>query len=103
MCNIEHLQQHGPRMIEEILSELQFIHGKDILHTGLKPSYFLVDIEGRMKLADIGINYVLKDDKTTVETYAKGTPGWMLPEVIETMSNNEKGLSKRNQMSMSRE
>ncbi|XP_028395346.1 serine/threonine-protein kinase 24-like [Dendronephthya gigantea] len=93
-CSIEHLQEHGPRMIKEILSGLEFLHGKGILHRDLKPSNVLVDIEGRMKLADFGISRVLKDDDTTVETFAKGTPGWMPPEVIEAIDKNEKSRFK---------
>ncbi|XP_028395335.1 uncharacterized protein LOC114519408 [Dendronephthya gigantea] len=94
-CSIEHLQEHGPRMIREILSGLEFLHGKGILHRDLKPSNVLVDIEGRMKLADFGISRVLNDDDTTVETFAKGTPGWMPPEVIEAIDKGEKGPFKR--------
>ncbi|XP_028395325.1 serine/threonine-protein kinase TNNI3K-like [Dendronephthya gigantea] len=94
-CSIEHLQRQGPRMIREILSGLDFLHGKGILHRDLKPSNVLVDIEGRMKLADFGISRVLNDDETTVETDAKGTHGWMPPEVIEAIKKNEKGRFKR--------
>ncbi|XP_028395456.1 uncharacterized protein LOC114519511 [Dendronephthya gigantea] len=65
-CSIEHLQEHGPRMIREILSGLEFLHGKGILHRDLKPSNVLVDIEGRMKFADFGISRVLNEDETTV-------------------------------------
>ncbi|XP_028395443.1 uncharacterized protein LOC114519502 [Dendronephthya gigantea] len=94
-CSIEHLQEHGPRMIREILSGLKFLHGKGILHRDLKPSNVLVDIEGRMKLADFGISRVLNDDDTTVETFAKGTPGWMPPEVIEAIDKDEKARFKK--------
>ncbi|XP_028395454.1 uncharacterized protein LOC114519508 [Dendronephthya gigantea] len=93
-CN-EHLKEHGPRMIKEILSGLEFLHGKGILHRDLKPSNVLVDIEGRMKLADFGISRVLNEDETTVETDAKGTRGWMPPEVIEAIVKKEKSRFKR--------
>ncbi|XP_028395330.1 uncharacterized protein LOC114519404 [Dendronephthya gigantea] len=94
-CSIEHLQRQSPRMIREILSGLEFLHGKGILHRDLKPSNVLVDIEGRMKLADFGISRVLKDDETTVETDAKGTRGWMPPEVIKAIVKKEKGRFKK--------
>ena len=93
-CSIEYLQKHGRRMIKEILCGLEFLHGKGILHRDLKPSNVLVDIEGRMKLADFGISRVLKEDETTVDTFAKGTPGWMPPEVIKTIVKKEKGSFK---------
>ena len=94
-CSIEYLQKHGPRMIKEILSGLKFLHGKGILHRDLKPSNILVDIKGRMKLADFGISRVFNKEETTVETGAKGTPGWMPPEVIEIFGKKEKGSFNR--------
>ncbi|XP_028390768.1 uncharacterized protein LOC114515671 isoform X1 [Dendronephthya gigantea] len=94
-CSIELLQLHGPRMTKEILSGLEFLHSKGILHRDLKPSNVLVDIEGRMKLADFGISRVLNDDETTVETFAKGTSGWMPPEVIRAIDKDEKGPFKK--------
>ncbi|XP_028412452.1 serine/threonine-protein kinase/endoribonuclease IRE1-like [Dendronephthya gigantea] len=93
--SIEHLQERGPRMIKEILSGLEFLHGKGILHRDLKPSNVLAGIEGRMKLADFGLSRVLKDDETTVETDAKGTHGWMPTEVIEAIDKEEKVISKK--------
>ncbi|XP_028417224.1 uncharacterized protein LOC114541508 [Dendronephthya gigantea] len=93
--SIEHLQEHGPRMIKEILSGLEFLHDKGILHRDLKPSNVLVDIDGRMKLADFGISRVLKDNQTTVQTFAKGTPGWMPSEVTQAIEKNEKCRFKR--------
>ncbi|XP_028417233.1 2-5A-dependent ribonuclease-like [Dendronephthya gigantea] len=92
---IEYLRNHGPRMIKEILSGLAFLHGKGILHRDLKPSNILVDIEGRMKLADFGISRVLNEEETTIETDAKGTRGWMPPEVIEAIVKKEKGRFKK--------
>ncbi|XP_028417581.1 uncharacterized protein LOC114541998 isoform X2 [Dendronephthya gigantea] len=94
-CSIGHLKEQGPRMIKEILSGLEFLHGKGILHRDLKPSNVLVDIEGRMKLADFGISRVVNEDETTVETDAKGTRGWMPPEVIEAIVKKEKSRFKR--------
>ncbi|XP_028395353.1 serine/threonine-protein phosphatase 6 regulatory ankyrin repeat subunit C-like [Dendronephthya gigantea] len=94
-CSIEYLKQRGPQMIREILSRLEFLHGKGILHRDLKPANVLVDIEGRMKLADFGISRVLNDGETTVETFAKGTRGWMPPEVIEAIDKDEKGRFKK--------
>ncbi|XP_028409493.1 serine/threonine-protein kinase 24-like [Dendronephthya gigantea] len=94
-CSIRHLKEQGPRMIREILSGLEFLHGKGILHRDLKPSNVLVDIEGCMKLADFGISRVVNEDETTVETVAKGTRGWMPPEVIEAIVKKEKSRFKR--------
>jgi mitogen-activated protein kinase kinase kinase 1 len=92
---IGHLRTHGRRMIKEVLSGLLFLHVEGILHRDLKPSNILVDVQGSMKLADFGISRVLNENETTVHTDAKGTRGWMAPEVIETINKVGKGRFKK--------
>ncbi|XP_028414774.1 serine/threonine-protein kinase TNNI3K-like [Dendronephthya gigantea] len=89
--SIKYLQKNGPRLIKEILSGLEFLHGIGILHRDLKPSNILVDVESHLKLADFGISRILKKDETKVETQAAGTEGWMPAEVISAFGREEKG------------
>ena len=91
----EHLREHGPRMVKEILTGLEFLHSQGILHRDLKPSNILVDVAGHMRLADFGISRVLNEDETTVQTDAKGTRDWMPVEVIETINNGQKCRFKK--------
>ena len=91
----EHLREHGPRMVKEILSGLEFLHSQRILHRDLKPSNVLVDVAGHMGLADFGISRVLNEDETTVQTDAKGTHGWMPVEVIEAINTEQKCRFKK--------
>ena len=93
--SIEYLLRYGPRLIQEILCGLEFLHGKGILHRDLKPQNVLVDMDGHLRLADFGISRVLKEDETAVETDAKGTEGWIPPEVIEAGEKKEKGPFKK--------
>ena len=81
--SIEHLREHGLRMIKQILCGLKFLHDEGILHRDLKPSNILVDVDGHMRLADFGISLVQNEDKTTVYKQVTGTPGWMPAEVHE--------------------
>ena len=92
---VEYLRNHGPRMIKEILTGLEFLHSQGIVHRDLKPSNVLVDVEGYMKLGDFGISRVLNEDETTVCTDAKGTHGWMPSEVIEAMNHGVKCRFKK--------
>ena len=92
---IEYLRIYGPQMIKEILTGLEFLHGKGILHRDLKPTNILVDIEGHMKLADFGISRVLNEDETTVQTEVKGTNGWMPAEVIDAINTGEQSHYKK--------
>ena len=93
--SLEHLREHGARMVKQILCGLQFLHDKGILHRDLKPSNVLVDKDGCMKLADFGLSRVLNDDQTTVHTNAKGTEGWMPAEVIEAKNQGITGRYKK--------
>ena len=92
---LEYLQDHGPRMIKQILSGIEFLHSQKILHRDLKPSNVLVDLEGHMRLADFGISRVLNEEETTVLTHAKGTRDWMPTEVIEAINKEEMGRFKK--------
>ncbi len=85
-----YLREHGPRMIKEILTGLQFLHDFGILHRDLKPSNVLVDVVGHMRLSDFGISRILDDGETNVYTDAKGTRDWMPAEVIEALNKREK-------------
>ncbi|XP_028397132.1 probable serine/threonine-protein kinase irlA isoform X2 [Dendronephthya gigantea] len=93
--NILHLREEGPRMIKEILLGIKFLHDQGILHRDLKPSNILVDLKGQMKLADFGISRVLKENQTTVKTFAKGTQGWMAAEVIQAGNEERIGRYKK--------
>ena len=93
--SIEYLRHYGPRMIKQIFSGLEFLHGHNILHRDLKPLNVLVDITGGMRLADFGLSRVLDDDQTTCYTFAKGTKNWMPPEVIEAGNVEDKGRYKK--------
>jgi serine/threonine protein kinase len=91
----EHIREHGPRMIKEILIGLEFLHGLGILHRDLKPSNVLLDVDGHMRLADFGISRVLEEGETKVYTDAKGTHDWIPSEVIEALNQRVKGHYKK--------
>jgi serine/threonine-protein kinase/endoribonuclease IRE1 len=93
--SLEYLQDHGPRMIKEILRGIEFLHSQNILHRDLKPSHVSVDVEGHMRLADFGVSRVLNEEETTVHTGAKGTRDWMPTEVIEVIGKEEIGRFKK--------
>ena len=93
--SMEHIQQHGPRMINEILTGLEFLHSEGIVHRDLKPSNVLVDVHGHMRLSDFGISRVLHEDSSSIQTCAKGTYGWMPPEVIQAINEGGQVSFKR--------
>ena len=91
----EYLGRHGPRMVKEMLTGLEFLHSQRILHRDLKPSNVLVDVAGHMRLADFGISHVLDEDETTDESDAKGTRDWMPVEVVAAIEKGERCRFKK--------
>ncbi|XP_023739694.1 mitogen-activated protein kinase kinase kinase 1 [Lactuca sativa] len=75
----------------QILSGLNYLHERKVVHRDIKCANILVDANGSVKLADFGLAKAttLNDIKS-----CKGTPYWMAPEVVNnSRSNNGYGLA----------
>ncbi|KAK1440323.1 hypothetical protein QVD17_06148 [Tagetes erecta] len=74
----------------QILSGLNYLHERKVVHRDIKCANILVDASGSVKLADFGLAKAttLNDIKS-----CKGTPYWMAPEVVNNKSNNGYGLA----------
>lgn len=65
-----------------MLMAVHATHGKDIIHSDLKPANFIV-INGTLKLIDFGIAAVVPDYTTHIERdYQVGTKNYMAPETL---------------------
>ncbi|XP_044980500.1 disease resistance protein RGA5-like isoform X3 [Hordeum vulgare subsp. vulgare] len=63
-----------------ILRGLAFLHGQNIMHRDIKGENMLIDVNGVVKLADIGM---AKHLCTVLPNLSlKGTPYWMAPEMV---------------------
>ncbi|KAD3067378.1 hypothetical protein R6Q59_018553 [Mikania micrantha] len=74
----------------QILSGLNYLHERKVVHRDIKCANILVDASGSVKLADFGLAKAtaLNDIKS-----CKGTPYWMAPEVVKSRSSNGYGLA----------
>ena len=79
-------------LIPPICEALQAAHTQGVLHRDIKPENLLLDVEGRVKIADFGIAKLLEgpgdssaEAYTLTRTGARiGTPHYMAPEQVET-------------------
>ncbi len=68
---------------DEVLDALAYLHGRGVVHRDVKPSNLLLDGNGRVRLADLGLVRPLEaGGDLTATAMAVGTPGYMSPEQI---------------------
>ncbi|KAG2036692.1 kinase-like domain-containing protein [Suillus americanus] len=81
-------EQLSPKMhrlfllLFQVVSGLQYLHHRDIIHGDLTPSNVLIDENGNALLADFGLSRLLGDHETSF--FASNSPGairWAAPEI----------------------
>ena len=88
-CMAGDLSQIGtwePRFAEGVLSAIESIHSKGVLHADIKPSNVLVSSEGRVKLTDFGSSVDL-GSKSSRRVRWIGTTAFSSPEVIRGLDH----------------
>jgi serine/threonine-protein kinase len=72
----------------EVAQALQHAHSRQIVHRDIKPSNIMIDREGVVKVADLGLAKATSEDSGLTEAGAVyGTPAYMAPEQASDAAN----------------
>ena len=87
--NIRWPETHIAYVCKQSLMGLAFMHRNHRLHRDIKSDNILVDLDGRVKLADFGfaVGLTAEEDK---RKSVVGTPYWMAPELIRGLDYDSK-------------
>ncbi len=66
------------QIMEQMLSALSYAHRQGVVHRDIKPRNIMVNEQGRVKIADFGLAFLMGAEDTEGKRY--GTEGYMSPE-----------------------
>jgi len=82
-------------------SGLEYLHNRKIAHRDIKPTNILIDKQGNVKLADIGIaKFVPEDETSYLVNDIAGTPLYSAPETSNNPQLKKKDLYKADAWSL---
>jgi len=83
------------QLVRQMVSAIQHFHSKNIVHRDLKPENLLLvtkTLDSPIVLADFGLSKYL--DPTEPLNVPVGTPGYVAPEVVECLDNDQCAYGK---------
>jgi len=71
---------HALSIAAHVCDTLQYAHERGVIHHDIKPGNVMVDIEGKVKVADFGLAELGAKDPSHAESTTMGTPDYLAPE-----------------------
>jgi serine/threonine protein kinase len=76
---------HAISITAHVCDALGYAHERGIVHRDIKPANVMVDVEGRVKVADFGLaKHTIHDAAEALSTKTMGTPDYVAPESLIT-------------------
>ncbi|WVQ75733.1 hypothetical protein IAR50_005363 [Cryptococcus sp. DSM 104548] len=76
--------------VRQILTGLNYLHEREIVHRDIKGANILVDNKGGIKISDFGISKKAENSIRTNRPSLQGSVFWMAPEVVKQTSYTSK-------------
>lgn len=77
-------------LAQQILTGLDHLHRKGVIHRDVKPENILIDTDHRVRLLDLGVSRIERMDTSSKSLAPVGTPSYMAPEVIAGTEADER-------------
>ena len=75
--------EHAYAITAHVCEALGYAHANGLIHRDIKPANIMVDMQGRVKIADFGLAKVVTEDSGfTQSNMAVGTPDFVAPEAL---------------------
>ncbi len=89
VCQLDRVDERL-RVLHELALGIAHLHDLGIIHRDLTPSNVLLDMDGIVKISDMGLARKIVDGQGHVSTTSQGTAGWQPVEVLERSAQSEK-------------
>lgn len=86
LCYKTMSEPEAQKLTKQLLTALEYLHSKYIIHLDIKPQNIIVTDDGQIKLLDLGIARKF----VWAEKVSAGTPGYMAPEVLREHKANDR-------------
>jgi calcium/calmodulin-dependent protein kinase I len=87
---VHYSEKDASEIVKKIVLGVQHLHSKQIVHRDLKPENLLLsskDPDANVLITDFGLSAILPEGERLYR--AVGTPGYLAPEVLETLDTGE--------------